>query len=111
VHYGDDVLANAPVPVKVIEAARWSLTAGTFFTSSRPQAFQHPRERYRLADVVETAHPSHDALDTHGDISAATFRDLRGASRRFSIALLDYFDRTGFTLRVGDVRKLRRVPK
>ena len=43
----------------------------------------------------------------HGDISAATFRDLLGASRKFSIALLDYFDRTGFTLRVGDVRKLR----
>jgi selenocysteine-specific elongation factor len=45
---------------------------------------------------------------THGDISAATFRDLLGASRKFSIALLDYFDRTGFTLRVGDVRKLRK---
>jgi len=43
----------------------------------------------------------------HGEITAATFRDLLGASRKFSIALLDYFDRTGFTLRVGDVRKLR----
>ncbi len=43
----------------------------------------------------------------HGDISAATFRDLLGASRKFSISLLDYFDRTGFTLRVGDIRKLR----
>ena len=39
---------------------------------------------------------------------AAEFRDLIGASRKFSIALLDYFDRTGFTMRVGDVRKLRR---
>ncbi|MFN8624629.1 MAG: selenocysteine-specific translation elongation factor [Candidatus Binatia bacterium] len=48
---------------------------------------------------------------THGDITAATFRDLLGASRKFSIALLDYFDRTGFTLRVGDVRRLRAVPK
>jgi selenocysteine-specific elongation factor len=43
----------------------------------------------------------------HGEINAATFRDLLGASRKFSIALLDYFDRTGFTLRVGDIRKLR----
>ena len=47
-------------------------------------------------------------LTAHAEISAATFRDLLGASRKFSIALLDYFDRTGFTLRVGDVRKLRR---
>jgi selenocysteine-specific elongation factor len=43
----------------------------------------------------------------HGEITAAAFRDLIQASRKFSIALLDYFDRTRFTLRVGDVRKLR----
>jgi selenocysteine-specific elongation factor len=44
----------------------------------------------------------------HGSINAAAFRDLLGASRKFSIALLDYFDRSGFTMRVGDLRKLRR---
>ncbi|MFI5396125.1 MAG: selenocysteine-specific translation elongation factor [Candidatus Binatia bacterium] len=49
--------------------------------------------------------------EAHGDVSAATFRDLLGASRKFSISLLDYFDRTGFTLRVGDVRRLRTVSK
>jgi selenocysteine-specific elongation factor len=43
----------------------------------------------------------------HGQIDAAQFRDLIGASRKFSIALLNYFDRTGFTMRIGDVRKLR----
>ncbi len=48
-----------------------------------------------------------DYAAAHGEITAATFRDLLGASRKFSIALLDYFDRTGFTLRVGDSRKLR----
>ncbi|MBI4518692.1 MAG: selenocysteine-specific translation elongation factor [Deltaproteobacteria bacterium] len=49
-----------------------------------------------------------DYATTHGQITAAAFRDLINASRKFSIALLDYFDRTGFTLRVGDARKLRR---
>ncbi len=49
--------------------------------------------------------------EAHGEINAATFRDLLGASRKFSISLLDYFDRTGFTLRVGDIRKLRAGPK
>jgi selenocysteine-specific elongation factor len=43
----------------------------------------------------------------HGQIDAAQLRDLIGASRKFSIALLTHFDRSGFTLRVGDVRKLR----
>jgi selenocysteine-specific elongation factor len=43
----------------------------------------------------------------HGGITAAEFRDLIGASRKFAIAFLDWCDRTGVTLRVGDVRKLR----
>ena len=45
---------------------------------------------------------------THGEITAAAFRDLIGASRKFAIAFLDWFDRTGVTMRVGDVRRLRR---
>jgi selenocysteine-specific elongation factor len=44
----------------------------------------------------------------HGDITAAAFRDLIGASRKFAIAFLDWCDRTGVTLRIGDVRRLRR---
>jgi selenocysteine-specific elongation factor len=46
-------------------------------------------------------------LKSHGDITAATFRDLLGASRKFAIALLDHFDHTGVTTRVGDTRRLR----
>jgi len=46
----------------------------------------------------------------HGDITAATFRDRIGASRKFAIAVLDWCDRTGVTVRVGDVRKLRHSP-
>ena len=44
----------------------------------------------------------------HGEITAATLRDLLGASRKFAIAFLDWCDRTGVTLRVGDLRKLRK---
>jgi selenocysteine-specific elongation factor len=44
----------------------------------------------------------------HGAITAATFRDAIGASRKFAIAFLDWCDRTGVTVRVGDERKLRR---
>ena len=49
-----------------------------------------------------------DVLDHHRDITAAVFRDLIGASRKFAIAVLDWCDRTGVTVRVGDLRKLRR---
>jgi len=41
------------------------------------------------------------------EISAAIYRDLLGASRKFAIALLDFFDHSGVTTRVGDVRRLR----
>jgi selenocysteine-specific elongation factor len=46
-------------------------------------------------------------LATNREITAATFRDLLGASRKFAIALLDHFDHTGVTTRVGDTRRLR----
>ena len=48
-------------------------------------------------------------LTAQGEISAATFRDLLGISRKTAIPLLEYFDRIGLTLRVGDVRKLRKT--
>jgi selenocysteine-specific elongation factor len=48
-------------------------------------------------------------LQTHPEITAAAYRDLLGASRKFAIALLDYFDHSGVTTRVGDIRKLRQA--
>jgi selenocysteine-specific elongation factor len=47
-------------------------------------------------------------LAKNPEITAAAYRDLLGASRKFAIALLDHFDRAGITMRVGDVRRLRR---
>jgi selenocysteine-specific elongation factor len=46
-------------------------------------------------------------LKAHDQITAAVFRDLLGASRKFAIALLDHFDHIGITTRVGDHRRLR----
>ena len=48
-----------------------------------------------------------ERLKRDGIITAAVYRDVLGASRKFAIALLDYFDHTGVTLRTGDERKLR----
>ncbi len=46
-------------------------------------------------------------LTEKGEISAAAFRDLLGSSRKYTIALLEYFDREGLTLRIGDIRRLK----
>ncbi len=40
-------------------------------------------------------------------ITAAEFRDLIGATRKYCIPLLDYLDRSGVTVRQGDYRRLR----
>jgi selenocysteine-specific elongation factor len=46
-------------------------------------------------------------LSENGEITAAAFRDLLGSSRKYTIALLEYFDREGTTVRVGDARRLK----
>jgi selenocysteine-specific elongation factor len=40
-------------------------------------------------------------------MNAAAFRDLIGSSRKYTIPLLEYFDRVGLTIRMGDIRKLK----
>ena len=46
-------------------------------------------------------------LDQHGTIDAQQWKDLTGASRKFTIPLAEYFDSEKLTLRVGDVRRRR----
>jgi len=41
----------------------------------------------------------------HPTLSVADFRGLTGASRKFSVPLLEHCDRAGWTVRVGDERK------
>ena len=43
-----------------------------------------------------------------GQFTAAEFRDHCGASRKLSIDVLEYFDRIGYTQRIGDARRVRR---
>jgi selenocysteine-specific elongation factor len=48
-----------------------------------------------------------DELAGGGDITPAAFRDRFGTTRKYTIPLLEYLDREGVTMRVGDKRKLR----
>ncbi|MCB2181190.1 MAG: selenocysteine-specific translation elongation factor [Desulfobulbaceae bacterium] len=47
-------------------------------------------------------------LEKEGDIDAPRFKELSGLTRKFSIPLLEYFDKIKLTLRVGDKRILRK---
>jgi selenocysteine-specific elongation factor len=46
-------------------------------------------------------------LVREGEIDTPAFKEMTGLSRKFSIPLLEYFDKTKVTIRVGDKRILR----
>lgn len=51
-----------------------------------------------------------DHLTAHGEITTPQFKDMTGASRKFVIPLIEYFDGIQLTIRIGDIRKLRKLP-
>ena len=66
-------------------------------------------ELYYLKDSIDRIKADlYSYFESHEEMSAATFRDILQSSRKYTIPVLEYFDRTGVTMRVGDVRKLKR---
>jgi selenocysteine-specific elongation factor len=69
------------------------------------------RELYFLADAVAGVKSAiHEYLLERNELTPAGFRDLLGTSRKYTIPLLEYLDREGITIRVGDVRRLKGQP-
>jgi selenocysteine-specific elongation factor len=63
---------------------------------------------YFLANNIEELRATlRKFLSEKGEMTAASFRDLIGSSRKYTIPLLEYFDRDGLTIRIGDIRKLK----
>jgi selenocysteine-specific elongation factor len=65
-------------------------------------------DMYFLASSIEQLRATLvQFLTEKGEMNAAAFRDLIGSSRKYTIPLLEYFDRVGLTIRIGDIRKLK----
>jgi selenocysteine-specific elongation factor len=47
-------------------------------------------------------------LEKNEEISMSQFKELSGVSRKYSVPLMEYFDSNHLTLRIGDIRKLRK---
>ena len=45
-----------------------------------------------------------DFLKSNGEITTPRFKEMTGASRKYTIPLIEYFDRNQVTVRVGDSR-------
>ena len=68
-------------------------------------------DMYFLASSIETLRQRlKEYLTAKGEMTAASFRDLIGSSRKYTIPLLEYFDRDGLTIRIGDIRRLKSAP-
>jgi selenocysteine-specific elongation factor len=65
-------------------------------------------DMYFLAtSVAQLRHMIKNYLGERGEMTAAGFRDLIGSSRKYTIPLLEFFDRDGLTIRIGDIRRLK----
>lgn len=47
-------------------------------------------------------------LETNEEIDTPRFKEMTGVSRKFVIPLIEYFDAKHVTIRIGDIRKLRK---
>ena len=65
---------------------------------------------YFHKEAMETAEQRLYAFfETQEELSLADFRDILSTSRKFALALLEYFDETKLTMRRGEKRILRKV--
>ncbi len=73
----------------------------------------------KLVKVSETLYYHREVIDSlqrevvafierEGDIDAPRFKDMTGLTRKFSIPILEYFDRIKLTYRIDDKRVLRK---
>ncbi|WP_375740340.1 selenocysteine-specific translation elongation factor [Pseudomonas boanensis] len=62
---------------------------------------------YPDATIRQLATLAQQLQDENGLIAAAAWRDCIGIGRKRSVQLLEYFDRIGFTRRMGNARKIR----
>jgi selenocysteine-specific elongation factor len=64
-------------------------------------------ELYFSSDAIDEVKEKLESAVGDAGITVSDFRKLIGTTRKYALPLLEYFDRSRFTLRVGDLRKLR----
>jgi len=89
------------LPEPQVKAALDRLIAAKQLVRVKPDLFVH-------ADVVAELRARLIAfLDEHKTITAQQWKDLTGASRKYTIPLAEHFDAEKLTLRVGEIRRRR----
>jgi selenocysteine-specific elongation factor len=66
-----------------------------------------PDRYFPQATVERLAAELHRLAKEHDQVDAATFRDAIGVGRKLAIQILEFFNRSGYTRRLGDRHLLR----
>jgi selenocysteine-specific elongation factor len=82
------------------EVLQWMLAKGTL-VKTKEEIYFHAAAMAQLQDRLVAW------LKEHGEITTPQFKEMTGASRKYTIPLIEYFDAQKVTIRIGDVRKLR----
>ena len=96
-----EVAAAVGRPPAEVKAALDRLLAAKRLTKIKPDLYLHAQ----IVDELRTRLVAF--LDAHKTIDAQQWKELTGASRKFTIPLAEYFDGEKLTLRVGDLRRRR----
>jgi selenocysteine-specific elongation factor len=64
---------------------------------------------YRRSQLDRARDAINAVVGEHGQATMAQLRDVLGTSRKYALPLMEYFDSIGFTIRDGDLRRLRKA--
>lgn len=97
----DEVIASFPPAEQgdcrqVVE----SLVSGGGLVMLTPQLCLHSQVYAQVCDKTR------DFMAEHQDLTLAEFRDLLGTSRKYALAVLEYYDKNKILKKDGDVRRL-----
>ena len=82
------------------EVLQWMLTKGVL-VKTKEDIYFHSAAMAQLQERLVAW------LKEHGEITTPQFKEMTGASRKYTIPLIEYFDGQKVTIRIGEIRKLR----
>ena len=97
----EEILSNVSKGTKKEQIVKFLVENGTAVEVSK-SIFYHKNIINQLKTLIT------DYINKNSAISAAEFRDLTHTSRKYTIPLLEHFDKVHFTKRIGDKRILYR---
>jgi len=97
-----DLTATLGVDPKTIKSVLMMLVAGGEMVKVNEDLFFHADTMARLKRQLV------DYLKENGEISTPQFKEMTGTSRKYTIPLIEFFDAGNVTIRIGDIRRLRK---